>query len=270
MPAEVTTYRYVRFALLALLLAIAISVAAQTARAGWETSLSSYYYTAAGPVFIGALVAIGVCLIALRGYTDAEDVCLNLSGISAPMVAFVPTPEAGHHPDVHAIANNAGTFLAVLAVGYVVIVVAVLRRHARGHGWPTPWGRIGLASTALAWLVGVLWLLADRHSFAVHAHALAAVFTFVPFAGVVVLNTDWGVRVLARQADASRTRFDAAYWLVVAAMALVAAAGALLWHWAYDLLAVEIALLALFAAFWGLQTVDLMDPDRDRATVASR
>jgi hypothetical protein len=270
MPAEVTTYRYVRFTLLALLLAIAISVAAETVRAGWETSLSSYYYTAAGPVFIGALVAIGVCLVALRGYTDAEDVCLNLAGISAPMVAFVPTPEAGHHPDVHAIVNNAVTFLAVLAVGYVAVVVATLRRHARGEGWPTAWGWVGLASTAVAWLVGVVWVLTDRHSFAAHAHALAAVFTFLPFAGAVVLNTDWGVRVLARQASASRTRFDAAYWLVVAGMVLVAVAGALLWHWAYDLLAVEIGLLGLFAIFWVLQTVDLMDPRRDRASVASR
>lgn len=270
MPAEVTTYRYVRFALLALLLAVAISVAAETARTGWQTSLSSYYYTAAGPVFIGALVAIGVCLIALRGYTDAEDVCLNLAGLSAPMVAFVPTPQAGHHPDVHAIVNNAATFLAVLAVGYVVIVLIVLRRHARGGGWPTAWGGVGLASTALAWLVGVGWLSLDRHSFAAHAHALAAVFTFVPFAGVVVLNTDWGVRVLARQANASRTRFDAAYWLVVAGMVLVGAAGAVLWHWAFDVLAVEAGLLTLFAIFWVLQTIDLMDPDRDRATVTSR
>lgn len=264
MSAEVTTYRYVRFSLLVLLLALMISVAAETVRAGWQTSLSSYYYTPAGPVFIGVLVAVGVCLVALRGYTDAEDVCLNLSGISAPMVAFVPTPDEGRHPDVHAIANNAWTFLAVLAIGYVVVLVAVVRKP--GH--PTLWGLAGMAMVPVAWAVGVGWLLVDRHSFALHAHALAAVFTFIPFAGVVVLNTDWGVRVLAREGSGSRTRYDAAYWAVAAGMAAVAIGFAILHSWTYALLGLEVGLLALFAVFWVLQSIDLMDPERDHAVAA--
>jgi hypothetical protein len=262
--AEVTTYRYVRFALLALLLALAVSIGAETVRSGWETSLSGYYYTAAGPVFIAVLGAIGVCLIALRGFTDAEDVCLDLSGISAPMVAFVPTPAAGHRPDVPAIVNNALSFLVVLAIGYVVVLVVMLRRHRR----PTPWGIVGLVATAAAWIVGVAWILLDRASFAAHAHALAAVFTFLPFAGVVVLNTDWGVRVLAREAAASRTRFDAAYWAIVVGMVAVTAVFGLLHTWAYAVLGVEVGLLALFAVFWVLQTIDLLDPERDLASVA--
>lgn len=265
--AEVTTYRYVRFALLALLLTLAVSVGAETVRSGWQTSLSGYYYTPAGPVFIAVLGAIGVCLIALRGFTDAEDVCLNLSGISAPMVAFVPTPAAGHRPDVTAIVNNALSFLVVLAIGYVVVLVVGLRRRRRVP-WPTRWGVVGLVATAAAWIVGVAWILLGRTSFAAHAHALAAVFTFLPFAGVVVLNTDWGVRVLARQAEASRTRFDAAYWAIVAGMVAVAVVVGALHTWSYAVLGIEVGLLALFAIFWVLQTIDLLDPERDLASVA--
>lgn len=268
MPPEVTTYRFVRFALLALLLALAISVGAETVRSGWQTSLSGYYYTAAGPVFVGALVAVGVCLVALRGFTDAEEVCLNLAGISAPMVAFVPTPVAGRHPDVHAVANSALTFLVTLAIGYAVAVLGGLRRRHRGAPWPSRWGMIGLVATAAAWVVGIAWVLADRDSFAAHAHALAATFTFLPFAGVVVLNTDWGVRTLAGEASASRTRFDAAYWAVVGGMLAVAVAAAVVWlasGWPFTLLALEAGLLALFALFWVLQTIDLMDPERDSA-----
>lgn len=268
MPPEVTTYRSLRAAMLALLLALALSIGAETARTGWRTSVSGYYYTAAGPVFIGVLVALGVCLVALRGFTGAEEVCLNLAGISAPMVAFVPTPVAERHPDVHAITNNALTFLVTLAIGYVALLLVGLRRRRRGAVWPTRWGAIGLVATAGAWGVGVLWLLLDRDSFAAHAHTLAAVFTFLPFAGVVVLNTDWGVRVLAREASASRTRFDAAYWLVVTAMAgtsLMAGIAWIGWRRAHALLVLEIALLSLFAVFWVLQTIDLMDPERDRA-----
>ncbi|MGN6415164.1 MAG: hypothetical protein ACTHL4_14505, partial [Flexivirga sp.] len=92
MTAEVTTYRYLRFCLLALLLALTIALGIETVRGGWQTSISAYYYTPAGPVFVAVLASVGVCLVALRGYTDAENVCLDLAGISAPMVAFVPTP----------------------------------------------------------------------------------------------------------------------------------------------------------------------------------
>jgi len=261
--SEQTTYCYVRLALLALLLALTVSIAAETVRSGWQTSISGYYYTAAGPVFVGVLTSAGVCLIALRGGTDAEDVCLNLSGISAPMVAFVPTPEHGHSPHAHAIINNAMTFWLVLAVGYVVVLVLGLRSRARGRSWPSRWGVVGLVSVAAAWIVGVVWVLVDRSSFVAHAHALAALFTFAPFFGVVVLNTDWGARVLAGQ-PASRTAYDAAYWAIAAGMLLAVAVFAALRSWDYALLGVEIAELALFAAFWVLQSLDLVRLDRRR------
>ncbi len=45
-------------------------------------------------VFIGVLVTMGVCLVALKGNTDGEDVLMNLAGMLAPGVAFIPTPGA--------------------------------------------------------------------------------------------------------------------------------------------------------------------------------
>ncbi|GAB3484768.1 hypothetical protein [Flexivirga lutea] len=265
MRAEVTTYRYLRFCLLALLLALAISLGIETVRGGWQTSISAYYYTPAGPVFVAVLASVGACLVALRGYTDAENVCLDLAGISAPMVAFVPTPESGRSPDVVAITNNAATFLTVLGIGYLVVLGYAVRRVRRRERL-SAWSAVGLVAVALAWLVGVVWLAVDRDGFARHAHTLAATFTFVPFAGVVALNTDWGVRVIARKATASRTRFDRAYWVVLGGMGLVVVVFAALRSWSYALLGLEIGILALFAAFWILQTIDLMDPRRDAAT----
>ncbi|MBB2894726.1 hypothetical protein [Flexivirga oryzae] len=266
---EVTTYRYLRSCLLALLLALTVSVVVETVRGGWQTSISAYYYTPAGPVFIGVLSSVGVCLVALHGYTDAENVCLNLAGISAPMVAFVPTPEQGRTPDVAAITNNATTYLAVLGVGYLVVLGYAWRRLRR-HEPLSVWSVIGLVSVGLAWLIGAVWLAADRAAFAAHAHMLAAAFTFLPFAGVVALNTDWGVRVLARRAGPSRTRFDRAYWVVLIGMGCAAVGFAVVRaSWDYAMLGVEIALLALFAAFWILQTIDLMDPARDLRTSAA-
>lgn len=257
MNAEQATYRYVRFALLMVLVALTVSVTAETVRVGWQHSLSAYYYTAAGPIFVAALTAIGLCLVVLRGATDAEEVCLNLAGLSAPMVAFVPTPQSDEPIDNHAILNNAGTFFAMLAVGFVVIVGYGISRRVRGvERWPSPWVVIGLVSTVLAWLVGVTWILSDQDSFAHYAHYMAAVFTFVPFAGVVLLNTRWGIRVLARDPAAESRRFEKTYDAITAGIALITLAGLALRHWAYALLATEIGLLTLFALFWVLQTID--------------
>lgn len=268
MKPEVTTYRYVRLGLLALLLALAVGVGIETVRHGWQGSISAYYYTPAGPVFIAVMASVGVCLVALQGFTDAENVCLNLAGISAPMVAFAPSPERGRSPDVAAITNNASTYLTVLAVGYLVVLGFV--RHRLRHGRSlSPWSGIGLGAVALAWLVGVVWLVTDRGTFVTHAHTLAATFTLLPFVFVVALNTDWGVRVIAREPVPSRTRFDRAYWLVLAGMLCVSMVFGLLHRWAYALLGLEIGILVLFATFWVLQTVDLMDPERDTATIGS-
>lgn len=264
---QVLTYRYLRFGLLALLLALTVSVGMATVRDGWQRSISSYYYTPAGPVFIAVLASVGVCLIALHGFTEAENVCLDLAGISAPMVAFVPHPEPGHPPDLAAITNNAVTFLAVVAVGYLVVLFVVWRRLRRG-GRLTSWSAVGLASVAFAWLVGVLWLTVSRTSFVEHAHTLAAILTFVPFVGVVVLNTDWGVRVIAGDAERSRTRFDTAYWALLAVMVGVGVAFGVVHTWTYSVLFVETGMLVCFTAFWILQTIDLWDPARDAATTA--
>ncbi|MGH3351325.1 MAG: hypothetical protein ACRDPS_11725 [Nocardioides sp.] len=269
MTTEVTTYRYVRFALCCLLAGLAISVAAETIASGrWQTSISSYYYTAAGPVFTAALCAMGVCLVVLRGYTDAEDTALNLAGLSAPMVGFVPTPEMGQEIDKAAIVNNAWSYLAVMAIGWVVVLIFGMRKRGVGGSWPSRWAVIGLVAIAGAWAVGVAWLLIDQDSFAAKAHGLAALFTFVPFALAVVLNTDWGVRMIAREADKARTRLDKTYWALVAAMAVLLVAGLVLGlsGWDYWLLATEVSLLGCFTIFWVVQSFDLMDPERDSLT----
>ena len=156
----------------------------------------------------GAVCAGRVSLVVLRGYTDAEDTALNLAGLSAPMVGFVPTPEIGDEIDKAAIVNNAWSYLAVMAIGWVVVLIFGLRKRAATGAWPSRWGAIGLVSVAAAWVVGVGWLQIDQETFATKAHGLAALFTFTPFALAVVLNTDWGVRKIAQEADKARTRLD--------------------------------------------------------------
>ena len=189
----------------------------RSASGEWQTSISSYYYTPAGPVFTAVLCALGVCLVVLRGYTDAEDTALNLAGLSAPMVGFVPTPEMGadrqgrHRQQRLELSGGDGDRLG----GRADLRAPQARRRRRVA---LALGAIGLVSVAGAWVVGVGWLLIDQESFATKAHGLAAMFTFTPFALAVVLNTDWGVRKIAKEAEKARTRLDKTYWALVVAM----------------------------------------------------
>ncbi|MFL6272393.1 MAG: hypothetical protein ACJ75A_20050, partial [Actinomycetes bacterium] len=72
------SYRYLRLAMVGLLLCLAVSVVIQSWRQGdLLGSVSAYYYTPAQAYFVAALVSIGVCLFCLRGSTEVEDVLLN-------------------------------------------------------------------------------------------------------------------------------------------------------------------------------------------------
>jgi hypothetical protein len=87
------SYRYLRTAMVALLLGLGAAVGYQTWRQGWHLlgSVSAYYYTPAQAIFVGALIGLGACMIALRGTNVVEDVFLNLGGMFAAVVAVVPT-----------------------------------------------------------------------------------------------------------------------------------------------------------------------------------
>ena len=95
--AAVKTYNYLRIALAALVLLLFVSVALEwwAADGCLQPSISAYYFTPVRAVFIGVLVTMGVCLVALKGNTDGEDVLMNLAGMLAPGVAFIPTVASG-------------------------------------------------------------------------------------------------------------------------------------------------------------------------------
>ena len=88
----IKSYRYLRLAIVVVVLSLIASVIIERAKTScWEVSISAYYYTPVHAMFVGALVAIGVCLIAVKGSEEWEDMLLNVAGILAPIVAFVPT-----------------------------------------------------------------------------------------------------------------------------------------------------------------------------------
>lgn len=95
------SYRYLRLAMVGLLLCLAAAVLYQSWRQGWDAlgSVSAYYYTPAQAIFVGGLIGLGACMIALKGTTPVEDIFLNLGGVFAAIVAIVPTDRGGDYQD---------------------------------------------------------------------------------------------------------------------------------------------------------------------------
>jgi hypothetical protein len=181
------SYRYLRLALVALLISMAASVFYQSRRQGsFLASVSAYYYTPAQGIFVGALVGVGACMIALRGTTSVEAVALNVGGAFATLVATIPTSrgpdfrtaveacragggplltrKASSGPDcptVQALAEATGAnvqnnVVALLFTGLLAALAALFllrrdRRFTASGGLPT--------STVAGFVViGVLWV----------------------------------------------------------------------------------------------------------------
>lgn len=66
---------------------------------GVQPSISHYYHTHAGDVFVGALCAISLFMFFYTGYSRADNWAGNLAGLFALGVAWFPTPEVGDVTD---------------------------------------------------------------------------------------------------------------------------------------------------------------------------
>ena len=84
------TYRYVRLGIIGAVAAIFVSLIAVGTTYGWPTSISALYYTPGSTVFVGALFAVTLGLLALSGHS-VEQALLDLAAVVAPLIAIVPT-----------------------------------------------------------------------------------------------------------------------------------------------------------------------------------
>ncbi|RZU54446.1 hypothetical protein EV385_6397 [Krasilnikovia cinnamomea] len=212
------SYRYLRSALVGLLLCLGVAVFFQTAKQGLHplASVSAYYYTPAQAIFVGALIGMAVCMIALQGTTGVEEMFLNLGGMCAAVVAIVPTSRGEDYrtavdacadaagplmtekaaggadcPTVLALAdatraNVENNMVALLAVGLLGLVAAVLfaRRDGatgRGFRWAFAVAATAYAAAGVAFAVSVSW-------FVDYAHYVSAIGLFLCIIVVTVAN----------------------------------------------------------------------------------
>jgi len=276
----VQTYRYLRGAMVGLLLALLLSVVLQwwlgTDRSCWLGSISAYYFTPARTVVVGTLCALGIALIAYEGHSPEENVLLDFSGVMALLVAVVPTvpdPRCGPSPfdeTIDQIAAGIGISLPTLVIATLVAlgVVAVLRVRAMRDGSAGRPARSTVVLSVVCACVVVIELVLVallRGPLVAVAHGVAAT-TMV--AGAIAVMVCSALRVDERHgAGASELATAAAYrrtYLALAVTLGVLLALTVVLHLTvsgFDLtvLVAEVVILVLFGAYWVVQTVELWD-----------
>lgn len=258
------TYRYLRLSIAGSVVAIAVAVVLQTAQGGVRESISAYYYTPARDVFVGALIAASLGLLALSG-RGAQRALLDAAALLAPLVALVPTPTLASGcaspcvpAEVHpAVDIGVATYLIVGALAVLVAVVVGTRpgagRAALSRTWPSIIVAVGVLAGVWAW-----WGLA-RAAFLSFGHVVAATGFFALLAVVALLDarrTDWA----PEPAPPRGVRIAFAVIAVVLIVDLVAVLG----YVAVEgdaamrtpvVFVGEFVALALFGTYWVLQTV---------------
>ena len=164
-------------------------------------TLGLNYYTPVRPFFVSALVAIGVCLVCLRGNTDPEDVLLNVAGVAAAVVGLVPTTHigtcmstpVGEHDGVRDViagnvANNVFALLVTAAAGLLVLGLLVGVRAWRRRVMPARSTVVAFAASLLAEVAAVFVFYVWRDFSIAHAHTAAALTLFGCIFVVVSLN----------------------------------------------------------------------------------
>jgi len=269
------TYLYLRVGLVALAVFLGASLVIEltVGDGSWLGSISAYYYTPVRAVFVGTLVAMGVCLIAIKGRDrPREDLMLNLAGMCAPVVALCPTPledvvacgdatrcvPPAYVPGVE---NNIGALLVVGVIGLLFAARTVRRGAEEGRDLVA----LGVSATGIVGLA--LWFLLGRDSFLDYAHYGTAVPMFGLIVAVAVVNAakvdefvDAGGTLAMGRAATFRMAYRLIAWVmglvIVGALAVFvikAATGSQPFdHWVF---VVEALLLVAFATFWILQTV---------------
>lgn len=265
----VATYRYLRLAIVVVLVALLASVVFERFQTDcWQGSLSAYYYTPVQPIFVGALIAIGVSFVAIKGSTEIEDLLLNVAGVVAPIVAVVPTAPseaiqrcasaAIQQPDQVAFIDN-NVVALIVAGGAAVVIGWIAARRAVGDAPGIDRSSLlGIGFAVVFMAIGVGWYTIGRESFLERAHGAAAVVFFLALLGTIVVNASTGVAPY-------RWWYAATAAAMVVGAAIVLVVGIAVDEWQHQVLVLELVALVPVVVYWAVQTVEHWGGGGDRA-----
>lgn len=271
------TYRYLRVIAILPAVWILFSVIGTWIVEGHlRTSISAYYGSPVRDVFVGGLMACGICLIAYKGETQVEDYVLNFAGLNVFFVALVPNTFGDLVNDA-SVEERAELFasLAISLTTFLIVAVIFIGVDRRFFRWEKfDWAtqqktakRLVIA-TFLFELV-VLGFVVVATLMACASASSTAIYKFVHFgaASTMVVNL---IFAASSYAFPGKVRTDAEYETLqvpervtllskcVAIYMLVglpaAAFAALVLHWKYWIIAIEVWEILGFVAYWILTT----------------
>lgn len=295
------TFRWVRSIIVAMTIGLLISFLYEVHRAEGCTlnSLSAYYYTPARGLFTGGLIAIGVCLIALRDADDVKDSLLNFAGLFGPLVALVPTEltttvvsmdgstrdtreamciKAGRHGEAgdafqlvtagrgDSISNNFFSLMALLIAGLAALAVLIYLARRK------PANSSHQASDKPSWTPFVFGVVAMTLAIIAYnipwsqdrMHITSAILLFGLVAIYAILD---GQDAIAVQKAKWRGRAYIGFGLaIICGCIAIKVLGEYL-DWERTTLWVELWGVVLFLIFWCLQTWDLWNHPTRKAAI---
>jgi len=273
------SYRYLRLAIVILVIGLAGAVSGQVVSAGClERSLSAYYYTPAHGLFIGSLFGTGAAMVALKGRTTVEDTFFNVAGVLAPVVALVPTTRqetlCDGSPSLTLDRDDLvpNSLVALLAAAVAILaataIIATRRKTLQIHAVSLWYSlRTGIAPSAVLIIAGFVVVIGFNQPLYTFMHFGAAIGLFVSI--VLAIGSllserfhDLLHRLLtwSRPTDKYR-KPEGKYYrgyaaVLIATLPLLALAGLtgrsrIFW--------VEVVGVTSFTVFWSIQTAELWD-----------
>jgi hypothetical protein len=280
------SYNYLRLGIVLAVIMLAAAIRYEIVRTpAWcdfQTSISGYYYTPVRAVFVGALVAIGLSLIVVKG-EGLEDLALNLAGVLAPVVALVPTVNIGKcysfeslpKPVVDGelqpwvVANVSNNLHALVVAGAVAVLFAAVFYLFQTSSENFNIGSEILTLIGLAVMVGLVvfgfFYLTEPPNLesvqVTHNAAAIAMFVFLALSAAINGWRLWGPEGLTR-----KRKFAITYWAIAGLMALTGIV--ILWivnktriQWDHSVLVLEATEIGLFAVYWLVQTLEHSIPE---------
>ena len=227
----------------------------------WQGSISAYFYTPVQSVFVAALVVIGVGLVAIKGSTDWEDVLLNLAGVLAAIVAFVPTSpptrlvlvdrrSLSPTPSRSSTTTSWRSPSAGAAAMLIAYVVAKLTRSMTIQTVDRK-TRFGLLTGLAILAVGLVWYFRFRDNFLAHAHGGAAAAMFFVVGVVIALNA-----LRNRRRGGPWKLYAVSPWRWSSSVVVALVGKVIDGDWRHQILVLEMLELTAFAIYWVAQTFE--------------
>ncbi len=141
-----------------------------------QPSISNYYYTVSGNLFVAILCGDAVFLIAYKGYDNTDNWLTNLAGFFALLIAFFPTnPEPGDGCLIFAFPINEvrhTIHIVSAAAFFIILVIISMFLFTKSSGNMTPekvmrnklYRICGMVILVCIVLIGLYWTFGEGSS----------------------------------------------------------------------------------------------------------